>query len=210
MGWGARLVHRTKTRGEDNALLVLKFASGGIAHCELSWTTKGGLDLRNEVHGSEGSIFTDVTRSTPIACVHQPFRRIRRGEGRSRHRLDAPAARRSLYVRISGGDAPLRRVRPRRTTAERNVRGRLDRESRSRCRLPIDEDEKVGEGEVLTVVVFGFGFGFVFGLYSCSTLRFSSPTRARARTRKRKRTRKRRSVSPHVPHPNAVVVASGC
>jgi predicted dehydrogenase len=66
MAWGDNLVHKTKTRGEDNALLVLKFASGGIAHCELSWTTKGGLDLRNEIHGSEGSLFTDVTRSTPI------------------------------------------------------------------------------------------------------------------------------------------------
>lgn len=67
MAWGATLVHNEKTRGEDNALLVLKFAGGGIGHCELSWTTKGGLDLRNEVHGSEGSIFTDVTRGTPIA-----------------------------------------------------------------------------------------------------------------------------------------------
>jgi predicted dehydrogenase len=67
MAWGARLVHHKKTEGEDNALLVLKFASGGIGHCELSWTTKGGLDLRNEVHGSEGSIFTDVTRGTPIS-----------------------------------------------------------------------------------------------------------------------------------------------
>jgi predicted dehydrogenase len=66
MAWGARLVHHEKTKGEDNALLVLKFSSGGIAHCELSWTTKGGLDLRNEIHGSEGSIFTDVTRWTPI------------------------------------------------------------------------------------------------------------------------------------------------
>jgi predicted dehydrogenase len=66
MAWGARLVHHKKTEGEDNALLVLKFAGGGIGHCELSWTTKGGLDLRNEVHGSEGSIFTDVTRGTPI------------------------------------------------------------------------------------------------------------------------------------------------
>jgi predicted dehydrogenase len=66
MAWGARLVHHKKTEGEDNALMVLKFASGGIGHCELSWTTKGGLDLRNEVHGSEGSIFTDVTRGTPI------------------------------------------------------------------------------------------------------------------------------------------------
>jgi predicted dehydrogenase len=68
MAWGDRLVHHDKTQGEDNALLVLKFESGGIAHCELSWTTKGGLDLRNEIHGSEGSIFTDVTRQTPITA----------------------------------------------------------------------------------------------------------------------------------------------
>ncbi len=67
MAWGARLVHHKKTQGEDNALLALKFASGGIAHCELSWSTRGGLDLRNEIHGSEGSLFTDVTRGTPIA-----------------------------------------------------------------------------------------------------------------------------------------------
>lgn len=66
MAWGATLVHNRITKGEDNALLVLKFGSGGIAHCELSWTSKGGLDLRNEIHGSDGSIFTDVTRGTPI------------------------------------------------------------------------------------------------------------------------------------------------
>jgi len=68
LAWGARLVHHKLTRGEDNALLLLKFSSGGIAHCELSWTAKGGLDLRNEIHGTEGSIFTDVTRSTPISA----------------------------------------------------------------------------------------------------------------------------------------------
>lgn len=66
MAWGALLVHADKTKGEDNALLLLKFDGGGLGHCELSWTTKGGLDLRNEIHGSEGSIFTDVTRGTPI------------------------------------------------------------------------------------------------------------------------------------------------
>ena len=68
MAWGARLVHHDKTSGEDNALLVLKFSSGGIGHCEMSWTTKGGLDLRNEIHGSDGSVFTDVTRGTPIGA----------------------------------------------------------------------------------------------------------------------------------------------
>src|SRR6267154_547604 len=67
MAWGGRLVKK-HIKCEDNALLLLKFASGGIGHCELSWTTKGGLDLRNEIHGSEGSIFTDVTRGTPISA----------------------------------------------------------------------------------------------------------------------------------------------
>src|ERR1041384_3913865 len=43
MAWGARLVHHDKTEGEDNALLILKFAGGVIGHCELSWTTKAGL-----------------------------------------------------------------------------------------------------------------------------------------------------------------------
>jgi len=68
MAWGGRLVHHARTEGEDNALLVMKLASGGLAHCELSWTSKGGLDLRNEIHGEGGSIFTDVTRGTPIVC----------------------------------------------------------------------------------------------------------------------------------------------
>ena len=68
MAWGANLLHKDKTRGEDNALLLLQMESGGVAHCELSWTTLGGLDLRNEIHGSEGSIFTDVTRQTPLAA----------------------------------------------------------------------------------------------------------------------------------------------
>ena len=67
MAWGANLMHKNKTKGEDNALLLLQMASGGVAHCELSWTTLGGLDLRNEIHGSEGSIFTDVTRQTPVS-----------------------------------------------------------------------------------------------------------------------------------------------
>jgi predicted dehydrogenase len=67
MAWGDTLVHRKKTKGEDNALLVLRFSSGGIAHCELSWSTLGGLDLRNEIHGTNGSLFTDVTRQTPLS-----------------------------------------------------------------------------------------------------------------------------------------------
>ena len=66
MAWGANLVHHKKTKGEDNALLVARFDSGGLGQFESSWCARGGLDLRNEIHGSGGSIFTDVTRQTPI------------------------------------------------------------------------------------------------------------------------------------------------
>ncbi|HHV61530.1 MAG TPA: Gfo/Idh/MocA family oxidoreductase [Firmicutes bacterium] len=63
-GWGDTLVHDTKA--EDNALAIIRFEGGGIGHLEVSWSARGGLDLRNEIHGTEGAIFTDVTRSTPI------------------------------------------------------------------------------------------------------------------------------------------------
>jgi predicted dehydrogenase len=64
MAWIDTLHHDTKA--EDNALAIIRFENGGIAHAEVSWTSRGGLDLRNEVHGTQGAIFTDVTRSTPI------------------------------------------------------------------------------------------------------------------------------------------------
>ncbi|MFC1563176.1 Gfo/Idh/MocA family protein [candidate division KSB1 bacterium] len=64
--WGDLIYHKDKTRAEDNSIMIMRFASGGVAHIELTWCSRGGLDLRNEIHGTEGSIFTDVTRSTPI------------------------------------------------------------------------------------------------------------------------------------------------
>ncbi|HEX6508130.1 MAG TPA: Gfo/Idh/MocA family oxidoreductase [Chloroflexota bacterium] len=64
MCWADTLHHDSKA--EDNALAILRFENGGIGHAEVSWTSRGGLDLRNEIHGTEGAIFTDVTRSTPI------------------------------------------------------------------------------------------------------------------------------------------------
>jgi len=62
--WGDTMVH--EIRGEDNALAIIRFENGSIGHLEVSWTSKGGLDLRNEVHGSDGAVFTDITRGTPI------------------------------------------------------------------------------------------------------------------------------------------------
>lgn len=69
--WGDTLVHTDKTTAEDNAVLLLRFENGSLGQSETSWTARGSLDLRNEVYGTEGSVFTDVTRSTPINAFVQ-------------------------------------------------------------------------------------------------------------------------------------------
>lgn len=72
IAWTDRLVHHDRTDAEDNAVLLMKFEGGQMAQAELSWTARGGLDLRNEVYGTEGVVFTDVTRETPLKVFSQP------------------------------------------------------------------------------------------------------------------------------------------
>lgn len=62
--WTGTLVH--KTTAEDNSLVLLKFDGGALGQCENSWSAKGGVDIRLEIYGSEGTIFIDVTRETGI------------------------------------------------------------------------------------------------------------------------------------------------
>jgi len=66
LAWGDTLVHRERTSAEDNAVAIVRFASGAVGTAEMSWTAQGGLDLRNEVYGEKGAGFTDVTRGTPV------------------------------------------------------------------------------------------------------------------------------------------------
>lgn len=66
LAWGERLYHHERTTAEDNAVLLLRFDGGEMSISETSWTARGGLDLRNEVYGTEGAVFTDVTRGTPV------------------------------------------------------------------------------------------------------------------------------------------------
>lgn len=59
-------VHRERTRGDDNALLVVKFEGGITAVAEESWTKKGGMDDRAEVYGSQGVAYADLLRGSSI------------------------------------------------------------------------------------------------------------------------------------------------
>ena len=42
---------------EDHAIALVKYASGAIAQFEVSWCFRGGMDLRDELMGTEGTIF---------------------------------------------------------------------------------------------------------------------------------------------------------
>ena len=59
-------VHTEKTRGDDNAIIILEFANGVLAVAEESWTKKGGMDDRAEIHGSEGVAYADVLQGNSI------------------------------------------------------------------------------------------------------------------------------------------------
>jgi predicted dehydrogenase len=53
--WTDTLVHPIEA--EDNASGMIRFESGAIGQFDVSWTFRGGMDLRDEVAGTEGSIF---------------------------------------------------------------------------------------------------------------------------------------------------------
>ncbi len=59
-------VHGARTRGDDNAILILEFEGGATAIAEESWTKPGGMDDRAEVHGSEGVAYADLLHGNAI------------------------------------------------------------------------------------------------------------------------------------------------
>ncbi|HTL18074.1 MAG TPA: Gfo/Idh/MocA family oxidoreductase [Patescibacteria group bacterium] len=59
-------VHADKTRGDDNAILILEFANGVTAIAEESWTKLGGMDDRAEIHGSKGVAYADLLHGNAI------------------------------------------------------------------------------------------------------------------------------------------------
>ena len=54
MCWADTLVHPIDA--EDHAIALIRFESGAIGQFEVSWGFHGGMDLRDEVSGTEGTI----------------------------------------------------------------------------------------------------------------------------------------------------------
>lgn len=70
--WADTLVHGERTSGEDNAVMVVRFADGRAATCDVSWTTKGGLEGRFELNGDAGRLIEDMGTGSLRAFIERP------------------------------------------------------------------------------------------------------------------------------------------
>ena len=62
----ATFVHKNKTRGEDNAILIIEFENDAVALIEESWTRPGGMDDRAEIYGSKGVTYADLLHGSAL------------------------------------------------------------------------------------------------------------------------------------------------
>ena len=87
-----RFMHSDETRGEDQSLVVMRFAptgagpgaGGGIGLAENSWARPGGPDDRTEIYGSQGLTVADLSRGGALhtySGVGYAMERARRARG---------------------------------------------------------------------------------------------------------------------------------
>ncbi|MEE9166253.1 MAG: Gfo/Idh/MocA family oxidoreductase [Candidatus Neomarinimicrobiota bacterium] len=58
--------HKDKTKGDDNAIIILEFENNVMAVAEESWTKLGGMDDKAEVHGTKGVAYADLLQGNSI------------------------------------------------------------------------------------------------------------------------------------------------
>ena len=86
---------------EDNAIALIRFESGAIGQFEVSWTFRGGMDLRDEVAGTHGTIWLNHFLRTGFEMFTAGGgRRLRGREGGDRRRLAVPGRRRGVRARL--------------------------------------------------------------------------------------------------------------
>jgi len=70
MCWADTQVHPIEA--EDSAVGLVRYASGALAQFEVSWTFRGGMDLRDEVSGTEGTIWLNHWLRTGFEMFSAP------------------------------------------------------------------------------------------------------------------------------------------
>lgn len=68
--WAATQVHPIEA--EDSAVGMVRYASGALSQFEVSWTFRGGMDLRDEVSGTLGTIWLNHWLRTGFEMFSAP------------------------------------------------------------------------------------------------------------------------------------------
>ena len=68
--WGATQVHPIEA--EDSAVGLVRYTSGALAQFEVAWTFRGGMDLRDEVSGTDGTIWINHWLRTGFEMFSAP------------------------------------------------------------------------------------------------------------------------------------------
>ncbi len=54
------VLHKDRTKGEDNSVVIVEFENGVTAVAENSWAKHGGMDDKSEVYGTGGVVYADL------------------------------------------------------------------------------------------------------------------------------------------------------
>ncbi len=54
------VLHKGRTKAEDNSIVIVEFENGVTAVAENSWAKHGGMDDRCEVYGTSGAVYADL------------------------------------------------------------------------------------------------------------------------------------------------------
>ncbi|MEO5889049.1 MAG: Gfo/Idh/MocA family oxidoreductase [Ferruginibacter sp.] len=54
------VLHKGRTKGEDNSVVIIEFENGVTAVAENSWAKHGGMDDKSEVYGTAGVVYADL------------------------------------------------------------------------------------------------------------------------------------------------------
>ena len=136
MCWADTLVHPIEA--EDYAIGLIRFENGAIGQFEVSWTFRGGMDLRDEVAGTEGTIWLNHFLRTGF----EMFTAAGQGgyvaeKAETETRLAVPGGRRGARARLRGHVHRHVRRHGRGRAADGDVLRRVRRQRRHGRVLPL-------------------------------------------------------------------------
>ena len=59
-------LHRDRTEGDDNSIIIVEFEGGAVGMAEESWAKPGGMDDRAEIYGSRGVTYADLLHGNAL------------------------------------------------------------------------------------------------------------------------------------------------